>query len=141
MTGRLLCATLLLITAAAQAAEIEDPGTVRVTPVIASSLTATGQPIALPRDNARVVVSVYDIAAAATLPEHKHPFPRYAYVLAGTLQVTNTDTGRSHIYKAGDFIIEAIDQWHRGMSLDNAPVKLLVIDQVPGDAANTVMRN
>jgi hypothetical protein len=57
------------------------------------------------------------------LPEHKHPFPRYAYVLAGALRV------------------EAIDQWHRGTSLDNGPVKLLVIDQVPGDVPNTVMRN
>jgi quercetin dioxygenase-like cupin family protein len=75
------------------------------------------------------------------LPEHKHPFPRYAYVLAGALRVTNTDTGHSEIYKVGDFIIEAIDQWHRGTSLGNAPVKLLVIDQVPGDVPNTVMRN
>jgi hypothetical protein len=31
----------------------------------------------------RVVVSIYEIAAGATLREHKHPFVRYAYVLTG----------------------------------------------------------
>lgn len=57
MTRLLICATLLLFIATAQA-ETENAGAVRVTPVIASSLTATGQPIALPRENARVVVSL-----------------------------------------------------------------------------------
>jgi quercetin dioxygenase-like cupin family protein len=136
----LLCVAALLSAGAAHAADTESVTAVRVTPVLASSLTATGQQIVLPRDNARVVVSLYDIAPDATLPEHKHPFPRYAYVLAGTLRVTNTETGRSRIYKGGDFIIEAIDQWHRGDSLESAPVKLLVIDQVPGEITNTVMK-
>jgi quercetin dioxygenase-like cupin family protein len=137
----LLAYAAVLLLAASTAVAADGENAVRVTPVIASSLTATGQPIVLPRDNARVVVSIFDIAQGATLPEHKHPFPRYAYVLAGTLSVTNTETGRTQIYKTGEFIVEAIDQWHRGTSLENAPVKLLVIDQIAGDQSNTVMRD
>ena len=29
----------------------------------------------------------------ATLPVHNHPYPRYGYVLAGILRMTNIDTG------------------------------------------------
>ena len=42
--------------------------------------------------DAQVVVSSYEIAPGAVLPVHKHPFPRYAYVQAGHLRVTNNDT-------------------------------------------------
>ena len=46
-----------------------------------------------------VVVPTYDIAPDATLPEHKHPFARCAYVPAGTLRITNTETGQSNVYR------------------------------------------
>ena len=89
---------------------------------------------------ARIVVSIYEIAAGATLREHKHPFVRYAYVLTGTLRVTNRETGHSNVYKAGDFIIEAIGQWHQAVNHDDPPLKLLVIDQQAGQKSNVVMR-
>ena len=136
-----LCAALLLLGAAAHASETDRAAIpVLVTPVLTATVTATGQPIVLPQDNARIVVSTYEIARDATLPEHKHSFPRYAYVLAGTLRITNTETGHSDVYRTGDFIIEAIGQWHKAASLDGRPVKLLVIDQVAGDLSNVVMR-
>ena len=72
--------------------------------------------------------------------EHKHPFVRYAYVLTGTLRVTNTETGHSNVYKTGDFIIEAIGQWHQAVNLDGRPLKLLVIDQQADEKSNVVMR-
>jgi quercetin dioxygenase-like cupin family protein len=81
----------------------------------------------------RIVVPIYEIAAGATLREHKHPFVRYA---SGTLLVTNTEIGRSQVYRTGEFIIEAIGQWH----LDDRPLKLLVIDQKAGQKSNVVMR-
>jgi quercetin dioxygenase-like cupin family protein len=116
------------------------PGVV-VTPLLTTTTTASGQPITLPKGNAEVIVSTFDIAPGATLPVHKHPFPRYAYVLAGDLRVTNTDTNKSDDYKAGDFIVEMIGQWHQGTNIGAAPVKLLVIDQVDKGAANTVLRD
>jgi quercetin dioxygenase-like cupin family protein len=111
-----------------------------VTPVIATSVTSSGQPIVLPQHDAQVVVSTYDIAAGAVLPEHKHPFPRYGYVLTGTLRVTNADTGKSDVYKPGDFILESVGQWHKADTVGDEPVKLLVIDMIEKDRPNTVIR-
>ena len=133
----LLCAALCADTAAA----LDSSGTpVVVTPLADRTETASGQPITLPQKNVEVIVSTFDIAVGATLPVHKHPFPRYAYVQAGTLQVTNVETGKSNTYKTGDFIIEMIGQWHQATNIGDGPVKLLVIDQVEQGAKNTVLR-
>jgi quercetin dioxygenase-like cupin family protein len=136
-----LCVALVLLGAAARASETNTAAVpVLVIPVLATAVTASRQPIVLPQHDARVVVSTYDIARDTTLPEHEHPYPRYAYVLAGKLRVTNTETGHSDVYAAGDFIIEAIGQWHQAVSLDDQPVTLLVIDQVAGEESNVIMR-
>jgi quercetin dioxygenase-like cupin family protein len=111
-----------------------------VTPVLSTSVTADGQPIILPRKDAQVLVSIFQIAPGATLPEHKHPYPRYGYVLAGTLRLTDTETGKSTVYKSGDFIVEMIGRWHQGANIGAEPLKLLVIDQVEKGHSNTILR-
>lgn len=141
---RIVLASALLLTVAlsATAANALDSGAnpVVVTPLADRTQTASGQPIALPQKNVEVIVSSFEIAVGATLPVHKHPFPRYAYVEAGTLKVTNVETGNSNTYKTGDFIVEMIGQWHQATNLGDGPVKLLVIDQVEQGAKNTVLR-
>jgi quercetin dioxygenase-like cupin family protein len=117
-----------------------DDNSIAVHPVMSTSVTSSGQPIVLPQKDARISVSVYDVAAGAVLPEHKHPFPRYGYVLAGTLQVTNTENGKVEQYKTGDFIVESVDQWHMGANIGPEPLKLLVIDMTEGDQKNTVLK-
>ena len=139
----LTVAALLAICASFTAAHALDSGAtapVVVTPVKTTAVTSTGQPLILPQKNVEVTASIYDIAPGATLPVHKHPFARYAYVLAGTLQVTNVDTGKSDVFKAGDFIVEMIDQWHRGSNIGADPVKLVVIDQIEAGAEATVLK-
>ncbi|MEJ0020449.1 MAG: cupin domain-containing protein [Acetobacteraceae bacterium] len=128
-------ALLLLLPLGATSAE-----PVVVTPLMATAVTVSGQPIVLPQKDVHLAVSTYDIAAGARLPEHRHPFARYAYVLAGTLEVTNVETGRSETFKAGDFIVEAIGQWHKAVNLGTDAVRLLVIDQTEGAQGNTVLR-
>lgn len=113
---------------------------ITVTPIRSTTVTSTGQPITLPRSNVEVAASIFEIAPGARLPVHKHPFARYAYVLGGTLEVTNVDTGKSDVFKPGDFIVEMIDQWHTGANIGADPVKLLVIDQVEAGVPVTVMR-
>ena len=139
----LTVAALLAICASFTAAHALDSGAaapVVVTPVKTTAVTSTGQPLILPQKNVEVTASIYDIAPGATLPVHKHPFARYAYVLAGTLQVTNVDTGKSDVFKTGDFIVEMIDQWHRGSNIGADPVKLVVIDQIEAGAEATVLK-
>ena len=143
MRGILVIALLLSAGASLTAAYALDSGAaapVVVTPVKTTEVTSTGQPITLPQKNVEVTASIFDIAPGATLPVHKHPFPRYGYVLAGTLKVTNVDTGKSDTFKTGDFIVEMIDQWHQGSNIGADPVKLLVIDQIEAGAQATVLK-
>lgn len=109
-----------------------------ITPVISTTQTATGQPIEVPA-NPQLIVTTVEIPPGAKLPIHKHPFARYGYVLEGTLTGTQIETGDTFTYTQGQFIVEMRDQWHSAVNATNAPVKLLVIDQVPvGTATNTI---
>jgi quercetin dioxygenase-like cupin family protein len=133
--------TALLLIGPLHAAQSDQPeAAVVVKQVTSTAVTASGQPITLPQKDVHVFVSTFDIPAGANLPEHKHPFARYAYVLAGVLRVTNVETGKSETYKQGDFIVEAIDQWHKATNIGADAVKLLVIDQMEGTGSNTVLR-
>jgi quercetin dioxygenase-like cupin family protein len=111
------------------------------TPVGTFTTTNSGQPILLPRGPAQVTVTRVEIPAGASLPVHKHPHPRYAWVLEGRIRVTNLDTGGAVEYGPGGVIIEARGQWHTGTALGTEPVRLLVIDQTPPGEANTVRRD
>jgi quercetin dioxygenase-like cupin family protein len=62
------------------------------TPLLSTSVTASGQPIVLPQNNPKVRVPIYEIAPGAVALEYKHIYLRYGYVLAGTLRVTYTET-------------------------------------------------
>lgn len=125
--------------AESQPVQTETAKPVIVRPVMSAVTTSSGQPIVLPQKDAQVVVSTYEIAPGAVLPVHKHPFPRYAYVQAGSLRVTNNDTGKSEDFKPGDFIVEAVGQWHFGTNTGKDAVKLLVIDMVEKGKANTIL--
>jgi quercetin dioxygenase-like cupin family protein len=135
-------AALLLQAAAARAFDAPEkvPPAI-VTPLASAEVTATGQPITLPGKDVQVLAWIYEIAPGATLAVHKHPFARYAYVLAGNLRVTNVETGRGTDYKTGDFIVEMIGQWHQGTNTGAEPLRLLVIDQVEKGSPHTVVRD
>lgn len=133
----LLVAFFGLVIAPLQAQERKG---VAVTELLSTGVTSSGQPIVLPQKDPQIVVSIYDVAPNARLPVHKHPYPRYGYVLSGELQVTNMETGRSDTYKPGDFILESVGQWHTGANIGGKPLKLLVIDIVEKGQTNTVIR-
>ena len=114
--------------------------TVKVTPMLSTSVTSSGQPIVMPQKDVQITVSTYDIAPGAKLPEHKHPFPRYGFVETGTLRVTNVETGKSETYQQGGFVLEAVDQWHKAENVGSEPIKLLVIDVMPKGATSTILK-
>jgi quercetin dioxygenase-like cupin family protein len=137
MIARSILLTVWIGLLAAGASHAQEATATRL---YSATTSALGQPITLPAGNAEVVVWMYEIPAGARLPVHKHPFPRYAYVLAGTLQVSTADDARTWTYKAGDFLIEMIDAWHYGTNIGTEPVRLLVIDQVEQGRSNTVLQ-
>lgn len=119
--------------AVAQAPETQALGTY--------TTTNTGQPILAPEGPLTLTISRVTIPAKASLPVHKHPFQRYAYVESGSVTVRNLDTGTSVEFKPGSTIVEARDQWHTGTAMGDQPVVLLVIDQTPPGQANTVRKD
>ena len=131
-----IIAALLVMTASAGAA---PPG-VTVTPVADATRTVSGQPIEVPA-NPHVLVTITTIAPGAHLPRHVHPYARYAYILEGTITVTNLETHQTYVQKAGDFVVDLHNQLHEAMNAGSVPVKVLTIDQVPaGVASNMVLK-
>lgn len=148
---RLILATAALVAASAAHADMAESPVVPeraaksnakpvVTTLFSGTRTALGQPLTLPQGDVEVKVTSYSIPPGAVLPVHKHPYPRFAYVLAGRLEVS-TDDGANHFeYGPGDVVIEMLDAWHLGRTIGNETVKLLVIDQAPVGESNTVLR-
>lgn len=129
---------LALISLPLLQAPLSPPG-VTVQEITRTATTAIGQRIDLPADGAEVIASIYTIAPGASLPVHKHRFPRYAYVLSGRVEV-RTEDGTVFTYQPGAFVVEVVDVWHRGASVGTEPARLLVIDQVEPGTSNTLRR-
>jgi len=135
-----LIAALLFCLACLGNAAADDATTVKVTPVLTTTRTATDQPLVLPAQNPQVVVTKMEIAPGAKLPRHMHPFARYAYVLEGEVTV-EYEGGQRQTFHAGEFIVEAIGVWHFGTNTGVVPLRLLVIDQVEAGKSNTIESN
>ena len=136
-TGTALFLTLLAGNAFAEG-PVPAPA-IAVRPIASLDKTASGQPITFPQGPGRVIVAEYVIAPGALLPLHKHPYPRFAYVLQGTLEVTDKDTNQTFTYKPGDVVVEVIDQRHLGQNKGTDAVRLLVLDTVPADVKGNVV--
>ena len=108
--------------------------------VVHATTTIADQEIELPQGPVEVSATVLTIQPGTSLPVHRHPFQRYGYVLAGTLSVTNQETGKTRSFKAGEFIIESLQKWHSGTNSGTEPLKLLVIDQAPSGAQITEVK-
>jgi len=134
-------AVMALSVPASAPARAEEPGAVVVKPLATATTTADGRPIRLPQGDVRVALSEYVIAPGAKLPVHRHPHTRLAYVIEGTLDVTDVDAGETWSYKPGDLIVEVVDRWHFGVNTGTTPVRLLVLDEAPDGAAVTVTRD
>lgn len=135
-----LIAVLLLCLACLGDAAAGNAANVKVTPVLTTTKTATGQPLVLPNQNPQVIVTTMEIAAGAKLARHMHPFARYAYVLQGEVTV-EYEGGQRQTFRTGEFIVEAIGVWHFGTNTGTVPLRLLVIDQVEAGKSNTTLAN
>jgi quercetin dioxygenase-like cupin family protein len=142
MTRALLAfAVLAPFWVAASTAAAQTPAAPVTTPLKSLEATSAGQPIVMPQGPLRVTVSQTVIPAHGALPVHKHPYPRYVYVLAGRVRVTNLVTGQAFELKAGDMTIDPVDQWHKAEALGDGPARLVAVDQAPPGAATTIRQD
>ena len=62
----------------------------------------------------------------AALDWHRHPVINVAYMLAGTLEVENRETGVVKTIRAGEALPEMVGTVHRGRNPGDEPVVILV---------------
>jgi quercetin dioxygenase-like cupin family protein len=110
------------------------------TSVLRTSTTITGQPLAAPPSPWEILVTRTELPSGGLLPMHKHPWPRYAFVQRGRLEVRYEQSGLVRTFGPGEAVVEAVDQWHEGRVIGAEPVTLIVLDQLPPGATNVVRR-
>ena len=92
-----------------------------------------------PKGIPEVTIQKIRVAAGERVVWHCHPVPVFAYMLQGRLQV-RTESGRQHVFKPGDAVVEIMDGWHQGKALDG-PVELVVFYAGEVGLKNTVLRS
>lgn len=135
--ARVVCILCILVLSIAQGFAADTHGVV-TTPIGRMRTTDTGQELNVPA-HPTVIVSQTTMVPGARTPTHKHPYPRYVYVLDGTLTVVDVATERTFEVRKGGFLMEMIDTWHYGENRGTVPVKLIAIDQVPEGTRNNIV--
>lgn len=79
---------------------------------------ASGQP--------EVTVARVTIPVGQALPLHEHPYMTAGVVLKGVIEV-RTDTGKTHVARAGDAVIEMVNQPHGGANIGDEEAVILVV--------------
>lgn len=99
----------------------------KATPILQSSTTVSGAPIAYPKtDSAQVTAVLLEIGPGGETGRHMHPNPTFVYVLDGAIDV-EMEGGMAHSYRAGDSFLEVLNTWHNGKNKGAQPAKLLVV--------------
>lgn len=79
---------------------------------------ASGQP--------EVTVARVTIPVEHALPLHEHPHMTAGVVLKGVIEV-RTETGKTHVARAGDAVIELVNQPHGGANIGDEEAVILVV--------------
>ena len=97
-----------------------------VTPILCTTRTASGQPIAYPKTGSPQVTAVLvEIPPGAETGWHVHPYPCYAYILSGKLTV-KIQGKKPRELRAGDALVEVVNTPHNGMNKGREPVRLVM---------------
>lgn len=81
---------------------------------------------AYPAGQPQITIIRYQFAPGAILPVHKHPVINAGVLLKGELSV-KTDRGETLQLKAGDAIVELVDQWHEGRNNGTETAELIIV--------------
>lgn len=122
----LLGAGLLCAATQGLAEESYKPA-VKVTPLLKTETTTSGAAIHYPEiGDPEVQTLVVEIPPGGETGWHLHPFPIYAYILAGAIEVETTG-GVKKTFKAGDAFAEMVGQPHNGHVVGNESVRILMV--------------
>lgn len=116
---------VLMLCFAPGAYALEVTPAVKVTPLLRTTTSWDGAPIAYPHGPAEITGMIIELAVGGETGWHEHPVPSFALVLEGTLEVTLRD-GRKNLLSAGQALVEVMDTAHNGRNVGDWPVKLVV---------------
>jgi quercetin dioxygenase-like cupin family protein len=114
-----------------------DQPKVKVTPLLKTTTTITGQKITYPAGTPQVTALSVEIPPGVDVGWHQHPNIRYVYVIEGTLTI-EWENGTRKEFPAGSFFVEAVNTPHHGMNLGATPVRVLFVDHSEEGQANVV---
>ncbi len=128
-SGMLLIAPVLIgsgsTPAAAQPAPAGPVG-LKLTPVLETATTITGQPIRFPQGDNQFTAVLAEVAPGGQVGRHMHPVPLFVYMLEGTLSIEMEGHG-THTFSAGQGFAEVTNTWHNGRNLTDKPVRFLIV--------------
>jgi quercetin dioxygenase-like cupin family protein len=125
MKTRTVLLGLALVLGTRWAAALDPTGTVQVTPLLKTTTTWNGAPLAYPTGTPEVTALLIEIAPGGETGWHRHQVPSFALVLAGTLEVRLED-GSVNRRTAGDAFAEVVGTLHNGRNVGTEPVKIAV---------------
>jgi quercetin dioxygenase-like cupin family protein len=108
------------------ASALDNSASVKVTALLKTSTSWDGKPLVYPQGQAEVTALIVEIAAGGQTGWHEHSVPSFAYVLEGTLEVTQGNGATCQLH-AGDTLPEVVQTLHNGRALGDKPVKLFVL--------------
>ncbi len=115
----------------------EPQPALKVTPLLKTTATVTGQKLKYPDKNPQVTATLVEIPPGVDVGWHEHPSIRYVYVLEGTLTIELED-GTRRDFPPGTIFVETVETRHHGMNTGTAPVKVLFIDHSEEGESNMV---
>ncbi len=103
-----------------------------------ATAAANGQELAYPQvAKPEVTVALVEIPPGGETGWHSHPFPVYAYVMAGALTVA-IGSGGEQDFREGEAIIEVVNTPHNGRNRGTVPARLVVFYTGALEKPNTV---
>jgi quercetin dioxygenase-like cupin family protein len=127
--ARILAAPLLataLVGPAAAHGTNPAPVGLKLTPLLETSTTFTGQPIRFPQGDNQFTAVIAEVAPGGQVGRHMHPVPLFVYILEGTLTIEMEGHG-THAFSAGQALAEVVHVWHNGRNLTDKPVRFLIV--------------
>ena len=81
------------------------PMGLKLTPILETATTFTGQPIRFPQGDNQFTAVIADVAPGGQVGRHMHPVPLFVYMLEGTLSIEMEGHG-THTFSAGQGFAE-----------------------------------
>ena len=103
-----------------------DPIGLKLTPILETTTTFTGQPIRFPQGENQLVAVLAEVAPGGQVGRHMHPVPLFVYMLDGTLTIEMEGHG-THAFQAGQGFAEVTHTWHNGRNLGDKPARFLIV--------------